>query len=72
MGEPSIVVAGAVELVFVADIHVLERKRRRVSVGGALRAPGGIGLAGDVLDLIQSILHVGRKVSAWIDVGAIE
>ena len=59
---PAVVSPGAVEIVFVADLHVAQGERRRMPVARAHRAPLGVGSAGDVLDLLQPLLYVGFQV----------
>ena len=59
----AIVGAAGVEPVFVADLHVRQRIRRRVTVGGPPGAPGGgVGVSDDVFDLVERVLHVGPEI----------
>ena len=56
--EPSVVTAGAVEPVFVADFDVVQLERLGMAVLDALRAPFGGGVAGDVFNFIERVLNV--------------
>src|SRR5260370_7207295 len=62
LGEASIVAPGSVKEIFVSDFDILERERRWMTVRGALRAPSGVGAAGEILDFIQGILYVWCQV----------
>ena len=52
----------AVEIVLVADFDVAQLERLRMPVLRAYRAPLGLGVAGDVLDLFHPFLHVRIKI----------
>ena len=72
LGEAAVVAVGFVELVFVADLDVGEVEGFGVAVLCSLGSPPGGGAASDVFDLVKSVLNVGFKIGAGVDVVAEE
>ena len=69
LAEPSVVGAisigaAAVKPIFVSDLHIGHLEGLGMSILGALRAPfGGLGVAGEILDLFEGFLNVGIELS---------
>ena len=70
--EAAFVAAGSVEPVLVADLDVVQREGLGVAELGADGSPLGAGVAGDELDLFESVVDVGRERGAGVDVVALE
>jgi hypothetical protein len=66
LSKTTIIIAGTVEEVFVADLDVLNTKRLRMAICRALCSPVSIGSAGSVFDFIDGILYVRRQVRSRI------
>ena len=64
LGVAVTVGSGFVEPIFVADLDVAQLEGRRVTVLHPLCTPLRVGVAGYVLDLIQSILDVGLQIGS--------
>ena len=70
--EAGVVSAGRLVVLLVADFDVVECEGRGMAVAGALGAPFCGGVAGDVLDFVERVLHVGLEVRAGVHVLLVE
>ena len=68
LGEASVVTAGAVEPVLVANLNVFERERCRMTILRAACAPGCRGVTGHVFNLVERVLHIRLQVRPGRDV----
>ena len=67
LGEAALVAAGPIEPVLVADFDVVEGERRGVADLGADGSPLGGGVAGDELDLVESVVYEGLSAGpGWM------
>ena len=72
LGKTAVVASRFVKPIFVADLHVGKFEGGGMAVFGALSAPLGPGVAGDVFDFVERILHVRLEGGAGVDVGVLQ
>ena len=57
----------SIEIVFIADLDVAQRECRGMPIACAHRAPLRVRCAGDVLDFVKPLLHVGIEIGSRLD-----